>query len=53
VLRGGGVPALNSHADAMNFRLKYLLTHEAPIAYAGKDIETELVEAALILESAR
>jgi hypothetical protein len=50
VLRGG-VPALTSHAAAMAFRLNYLLTHDTPAAYAGKDLEIELIEVSLILES--
>jgi hypothetical protein len=50
VLRGG-VPALTSHAAAMKFRLNYLLTHDTPAAYAGKDLEVELIEVSLILGS--
>jgi hypothetical protein len=37
----------------MDFRLEYLQTRDQPAAYAGKDLEVELNEASLILESAR
>jgi hypothetical protein len=54
VLRGVGIPAtFVSHAAAMEFRLNYLLTHDTPATYSGKDIEVELIEVSLILESAR
>ena len=53
MLKGGGVPALNSHAAAMNFRLQYLLTHDAPAPYDGSDLETELLEVAIILNWAK
>lgn len=54
VLRGAGVPTpFASLTAAMDFRIKYLLTHDAPEPYAGKDLEVELIEASLILESAR
>jgi hypothetical protein len=52
VLRGLRVPALNL-AAATKFRLTYLQTSNAPEPYSGKDIEIELNEASLILESAR
>jgi hypothetical protein len=54
VLRASGVPTpFTSHSEAMDFRLEYLQTRDQPAAYAGKDLEVELIEASLILESAR
>jgi hypothetical protein len=54
VLRGMGVPTpFAGLAAAMDFRRNYLLTHDPPAPYTGKDLEVELLEASLILESAR
>lgn len=53
VLRTAGVPTpFSSPAEAMSFRLNYLVTHDTPAPYDGKDIEVELIEASLVLESA-
>lgn len=46
----GGIPMPTNHIEAMNFRLKYLQTHAEPAPYDGSDIETELIEVAILLD---
>lgn len=43
-------PIFSSVSDALNFRLKWLETKAQPAAYRGKDLDTELLEVAIILK---
>jgi hypothetical protein len=50
-VRGNQMPAINGLTAARNFISDYLLAHESPAPYKGKDLDAELLEVSLILEA--
>lgn len=44
-------PVFSTPGDALNFRLEWLMTKLAPAPYQGKDLDVELLEAAILLEA--